>query len=88
MAEILRGPHHKNTKRVVFEEVSREDLLGYYSDEFLKAWMSGYNLIIGSEAFDNVIKDEDDRVEIIDGLIQFIFLTWFRKNIFKEGIEE
>ena len=50
--------------------------------------MSDYNLIIGLEAFDNVIKDEDDRVEIIDGLIQFIFLTWFRKNIFKEGIEE
>ena len=72
LAEILRNPRRKNTKRVVFEEVSKVDLLGYYNNEFLKAWMMGYNLIIGSEAFDNVIKDEGDGVEIIDRLIRLL----------------
>ena len=53
-------------------------LLDSYRDEFKKAWILGYNLIIGSEAFDNVLKDEHDGVEIIDRFIHL--LPWNYKQ--------
>ena len=71
-AELLRNTSsHNITDRDLFQHVPKEDILKSYQMEFLRAWIMGYNLIIGSEAFDNVIKD-DDGDEIIDRLVQYM----------------
>jgi len=67
LAELLRDNKHSITDRLVFQKSTREELLQSYKTEFLRAWSAGYNLIIGSEAFDNVIKDDDD--EMIERLL-------------------
>jgi len=71
LAELLRGNSHKITDRLVFRNVDRESLVLSYRMEFLRAWTAGYNLIIGTEAFDNIVKD-DDGDEMIDRLINLM----------------
>ncbi len=68
LAELLRGLNHTITDRILFQNVNRESILKSYQMEFYRAWITGYNLIIGSEAFDNIIKDEDGE-EMIDRLV-------------------
>ncbi len=70
LAELLRDSQHKITDRLVFQENTREELLQSYETEFLRAWTAGYNLIIGSEAFDNIIKDDDE--EMIERLLNLM----------------
>ena len=71
LAELLRDQHHPITDRLVYQKNTRERILHAYQMEFLKAWMAGYSLIIGSEAFDNVIKD-DDGDDMIDRFIDLL----------------
>jgi hypothetical protein len=72
LAELLRGPSHTLNDRILFQNVTRENVIMAYQMEFYRAWIAGYNLIVGSEAFDNIIKDDDDGEEIIDRLVSLM----------------
>lgn len=72
LAELLRDEEkYKLTDRLLFRNNTKEEILFQYELEFYKAWVFGYSLIIGTEAFDNAIKD-DDGLDMIDRLLDLM----------------
>jgi len=78
LAELLRDPMYPITDRLLFRTYSKKEIINFYQIEFLRAWLSGYNIVIGSEAFDNAIKDKRGE-ELIERLLKI--LPWNFLNL-------
>ena len=57
--------------RDIFQKYTKDEILEMYKSEFNKQWNMGKSLIIGSEAFDFCIKDEDGD-HIFDNLMHIL----------------
>jgi len=71
LVESLRNPAYTITSRLLFRRLSLVQLQREYRTTFLKTWIEGKNIVIGSEAFDHCVKDFDGE-RIVDDIVNLM----------------
>jgi len=80
LMEALRDDlKYKVTNRTIFQEMNKKEVIYTYANEFLHAWRTGKNIVLGSEALDFVVKDRDGSL-ILEELLQIMPWNFNRQH--------